>query len=83
MSREFYESIRCYGGISLEYSSIQESDFSSPAGSAYLPPETGTFRRIVGDREIQLLQDAPGVIETFQTSSNTITFTAIKQGIIF
>ena len=74
MSREFYENIRCYGGVSLEYSSILETDFAASSGSSYVPPETGTFRRIAGSRQIQLLQDAPGVIESFQTSATGAIF---------
>lgn len=68
MSRDFYQLLRSYGGISLEYIKIEEADFTATAGSAYLPPERGSFRRIAGSRQVQLLSDAPGVVETFQTS---------------
>lgn len=67
MAKEFYQLIRSFGGLSLEYASISESDFSDTAGAAYTPPERGELRRITGDREIQLLSDAPGVVESFQT----------------
>jgi len=69
MAKEFYQLIRSFGGLSLEYASIQESDFTATAGAAYNPPERGDFRRIAGSRQIQLLSDCPGVVETFQTSA--------------
>lgn len=72
MAKEFYQLIRSFGGLSLEYTSIQESDFSDTAGTAYTPPERGEFRRIDVDRSIQLLQDCPGVVETFQTTVGSI-----------
>jgi hypothetical protein len=68
LSREQYSHLRTFGGISLEYLSLVETDFTATAGSAYSPPERGDFRRIAGSRQIQLLQDSPGVIESFQTS---------------
>ena len=68
MAKEFYQLIRSFGGLSLEYTSMDESDFSDIAGAAYIPPERGEFRRIDVSRSIQLLQDCPGVLETFQTS---------------
>jgi len=67
MAKEFYQLIRSFGGLSLEYASIDEADFAGTAGAAYTPPERGDYRRIAGSREIQLLSDAPGIIETFQT----------------
>ena len=67
MGKNFYQLIRSYGGISLEYISLQESDFAASAGTDYNPPERGDFRRISGNRQIQLLGDAPGVVETFHT----------------
>jgi hypothetical protein len=80
VAKEFYELIRGFGGLSLEYSALTEADFTATAGSAYVPPERGDFRRINVTRTLQLLMDAPGVIETFQTSAaelrlpaNTIT----------
>ena len=69
MAKEFYQLIRSFGGLSLEYASVSEADFASIAGTSYLPPERGDYRRVAGLREIQLLSEAPGVIETFQTSS--------------
>jgi len=70
MAKEYYQLIRSFGGLSLEYASISESDFAGPAGASYVPPERGDLRRITGSREIQLLSDAPGVIESFQTSDS-------------
>jgi len=67
MAKEFYQLIRSFGGLSLEYAAINESDFAATSGAAYTPPERGDFRRITGSRQIQLLSDAPGVIETFET----------------
>jgi len=73
MAKEFYELVRSYGGVSLEYAKIEESDFSATAGSAYSPPEENAdYRRIAGDRQIQLLGSCPGVVETFQTASGEI-----------
>jgi len=69
MSRDIYQLLRVFGGISLEYLDLVESDFADIPLSPYIAPERGDFRRIVEERVIQLLQDAPGVIETFQTSS--------------
>jgi len=76
MSKDFFELGRFYGGLSLEYSAIAEADFISASGSAYIPPERGNFRRINVSRSIQLLQDATGVIETFQTSTAEIRLPA-------
>ena len=72
MAREWYAQLRTFGGISLEYCDLTETDFTDPAGAAYSPPERGSFRRIAGSRQIQLLQESPGVLETFQTSSAEI-----------
>ena len=74
MSKDFYQLLRSYGGISLEYIKIEEADFTATAGSAYSPPERGTFRRIAGSRQIQLLANAPGVVESLQTSSSGEVF---------
>jgi hypothetical protein len=68
MSKEFYELVRSYGGLSLEYSALTEADFIAASGLAYVPPDRGNYRRIVAARTIQLLSDATGVVETFQTS---------------
>lgn len=68
MSRDFYQLLRTYGGLSLEYIALTETDFTATAGGAYTPPERGDYRRLAGSRQIQLLADAPGVFETFQTS---------------
>jgi hypothetical protein len=76
VSKDFDESIRCYGGISLEYSDIQEADFAAANGVVYSPPETGNFRRINIARTIQLVSDATGVVETFQTSTAIIRLPA-------
>jgi len=80
VAKPFYELIRGFGGLSLEYSALTEADFTATAGAAYAPPERGNFRRINVTRTLQLLMDATGVIETFQTSAaevrlpaNTIT----------
>jgi hypothetical protein len=69
MAKEYYQLIRSFGGLSLEYSSVSESFFAGASGAAYTPPERGDLRRIAGARQVQLLSDAPGVIETFQTSA--------------
>lgn len=69
MAKEYYQLIRSFGGLSLEYSSVSESFFAGASGAAYTPPERGDLRRIAGARQVQLLADAPGVIETFQTSA--------------
>lgn len=76
MSKDFFELGRFYGGLSLEYSAITETDFTASAGAAYSPPERGNFRRINVSRSIQLLQDATGVVETFQTSAAEIRLPA-------
>lgn len=76
MSREFYQLLRSYGGLSLEYLDLIEADFAATAGSAYVPPERGDFRRNNVDRTIQLLSEAPGVIETFQTSDAVVSLPA-------
>jgi len=68
MGTDYASLIRSFGGLALEYVSITETDFASVAGTAYVPPERGTYRRITGARQIQILQDCPGVIETFQSS---------------
>ena len=87
MSREFYQLLRTYGGLSLEYIGLTEANFTATSGTAYTPPERGDFRRLNGARQIQLLADAPGVIETFQTSqaelflpANTATFATNDAG---
>ena len=78
--KEYYSLLRTSGGLALQYQDLIESDFAASNGSAYSPPEAGTFRRINVSRCIQILADAPGILETFQTSSaelrlpaNTIT----------
>lgn len=67
--REVYQNTRFFGGISLEYIELTEFDFIASPGSAYTPPERGDYRRIAGSRQIQLLMDAPGVVETKQLSA--------------
>lgn len=71
MSKEFYEVVYC-NGLATGYLALVEVDFAASAGLAYTPPERGDFRRIVSARQLQLLQDSPGVIETFQTSAGTV-----------
>jgi len=68
MSKEFYELVRAYG-LSIDYTALTETDFTAPTGTPYTPPEKGGYRRIAATRAIQLLSDASGVIETFQTST--------------
>ena len=72
MGKEYYSLIRSFGGLSLEYLALSETNFTEPAGLAYVPPERGTYRRIAGARQLQLLQDCPGVIEAFHSSSSEI-----------
>jgi hypothetical protein len=86
-SGEFYDSIRGYGGLSINYLALTEADFTATAGAAYTPPEAGDFRRTNVARTLQLLQDAPGVLETFQTSAadlqlpaNTLTYATNDAG---
>lgn len=67
--KEVYQQTRFFGGISLEYIELTETDFTAAAGAAYVPPERGSYRRIAGSRQIQLLMDAAGVIETKQLSA--------------
>jgi len=76
MSTSIYSRLSTYGGISLEYADIGESVFVSVAGAAYTPPERGDFRRVGGTRLVQLLQECPGVVETFQTSAGTLRLPA-------
>jgi len=76
MSTSIYSRLSTYGGISLEYADIGESVFVSVAGAAYTPPERGDFRRAGGTRLVQLLQECPGVVETFQTSAGTLRLPA-------
>jgi hypothetical protein len=76
VSRDFYQLLKLHGGISLEYTDLVETDFTAPAGDIYIPPERGDFRRLDTPRSIQLLQDAVGVIETFQTSSAEVRLPA-------
>jgi hypothetical protein len=68
MGKEFTALIRSFGGLALEYVSLTETDFTSSPEGAYIPPERGVYRRLPNPRQIQILQDCPGVIETFQTS---------------
>jgi hypothetical protein len=72
MAGYFNQTIRSYGGLSLEYEDISESDFAAANGAAYTPPERGTesrgIRRINVARAIQILAECPGVIETFQSA---------------
>lgn len=58
-------------GISVEFEELTEAEFAGGVGAAYAPPERGVFR-IIAARVAQLLADAPGVIETTQTSAATI-----------
>lgn len=76
MSNDIYSRLSTYGGIAGEYVDINESTFSSAAGSAYTPPERGTYRRSDGVRRVQVLQECPVVIETFQTSAGIIRLPA-------
>lgn len=71
MAKEFLENIRAFG-CSFGYTMLVETDFTAPAGLAYVPPERGEFRRIDVIRTLQLLQDASGVVETFQLSSASL-----------
>jgi hypothetical protein len=75
-SENIYSSLRTFGGLALCYSALTEVDFTATAGIAYAPPESGNFRRINITRTLQLLSDATGVIETFQTSAADIRLPA-------
>lgn len=75
---EFYSLVRAYGGISGENSNINESDFVTPNGVAYNPPENGEldFRRIDVARTIQLLSCCPVSVKTFQATVATLRLPA-------
>jgi len=75
MSENFYQLVRAYGGISVEYLNLAESDFATTPGAAYTPPERESFR-VVATRTIQLMQEAAGVVETFQTSAGVLRLPA-------
>ena len=68
MSKEFFEVVNCIGA-SFSYLALTEANFVSASGSAYAPPERGDWKRLTSARQIQFLQDCPGVVETFQTSA--------------
>lgn len=69
MAKTFMENMRSPAGFAGGYVALAESDFGAAAGASYTPPERGAYRRINVSRTIQLLQDAPRVLETFQTSA--------------
>lgn len=69
IGREFYQLLRLYGGLAVEYLDLTEGDFAASAGLAYTPPEEGTHRRIVPARTIQCLAQCPVVVETFQATA--------------
>ena len=71
MSKEFFEVVNCVGA-SFSYLMLTEANFASASGSAYVPPERGDWKRLTSARQIQLLQDCPGVVETFQTTAATV-----------
>ena len=71
IGREFYELIKTYGGISLQYQGLAEGDFAASPGPAYVPPERGVFK-VTAARTVQLLGECPVVVETFQTSNGTV-----------
>jgi hypothetical protein len=75
-SDNFYSSARFFGGVAIGYTALTEVDFVATAGLAYAPPEIGDFRRINVTRCLQLVSDASGVIETFQTSAAEIRLPA-------
>jgi hypothetical protein len=59
---------------------LVEADFAAPALTPYVPPERGDFRRIDVSRTLQLLQDASGVIETFQLSNAALSLPSNQIG---
>jgi len=71
IGRDFYELIKTYGGLSLEYQELGEGDFATTPGPAYVPPERGVFK-VTAARTVQLLAECPGVVETFQTSPGVV-----------
>jgi hypothetical protein len=72
MARRIADTQFFFSGAAFAYLPLVEADFAAVSGTAYVPPERGNFRRIVAARTIQLLQDTPRLIHTYQTSAVTI-----------
>jgi hypothetical protein len=68
MARKIADTLFHFSGSALSFMHLYEVDFAAASGVAYVPPERGDFRRIVPLRTIQLLQDVPHLIHTYQTS---------------
>lgn len=69
MAKEFAENLRIIGGFSGGFTELVESDFTAPAGAAYVPPERGDYRRINVARTIQILQDGSSKFELYPTAA--------------
>lgn len=80
MAKPFFENVRGFGGFSFGYAMVVEGEFAAAAGAPYVPPERGAFRRNDVSRCIQLLQDAPGAVETFQLSAAVLRLPSNQLG---
>src|SRR5579871_6364389 len=67
MAKDFYETVIVRGGFAGESQSLLEVDFATVSSGIYTPGEQGLFRTVAA-RTIQLLQDSPLHIRTFQGS---------------
>ena len=72
MARRISDTFFHFSGCAFAYLALVEADFTAASGTAYAPPERGNYRRIVAARSIQLLQDTPRYVKTFQLSSAII-----------
>lgn len=68
MAKRVLDTQHCFSGAAFGFLPLVEVDFAAVNGAAYVPPERGNYRRINAARTIQLLQDVPELIHTYQTS---------------
>jgi len=74
MGKDFFETVAAKAGFAGEYEPLIESEFIIAPTGPYAPGESGVFRTVpsTAGRTIQLLQESPVFVETFQATAATI-----------
>jgi len=70
--KTFYQTIFAVGGLAAEHHELLEADYTSASEGPYVPgSDLGVYKRIDTARTIQLLKNAPLIVESSHTNDNT------------